>query len=122
MELHGVSSGDLDVKSPAEKFFRSVTDDINGPFDNIEDKMETMNLEDRTLTMRMSGCLISESYKTVKATITVSPKEDGEGSCVAWKVEFEKIRHDIEDPHLIIDTLIDVLVNYLKETDGNLLL
>lgn len=35
MELHGVSSGDLDVKSPAEKFFRSVTDDINGPFDNI---------------------------------------------------------------------------------------
>lgn len=87
-----------------------------------EDKMETMNLEDRTLTMRMSGCLISESYKAVKATITVSPKEDGEGSCVAWKVEFEKIRHDIEDPHLIIDTLIDVLVNYLKETDGNLLL
>lgn len=30
-----VSSGDLEVKSPADKFFRSVTDDINGPFDNI---------------------------------------------------------------------------------------
>ncbi|CAH8383019.1 unnamed protein product [Eruca vesicaria subsp. sativa] len=121
MELHGVSSGDLDVKSPAEKFFRSLIDDINVPFDNIEDKME-MNLEDRTLTMRMSGCLISEIYKTVKATITVSPKEDGDGSRVAWKVEFEKIGYDMEDPHLIIDTLVDVLVNYLKETDGNLLL
>lgn len=74
------------------------------------------------MTMRMSGCLISESYKTVKVTITVTSKEDGNGSNVVWTVEFEKTRHDIEDPHFIIDTLTDVLINYLKETDENLLL
>lgn len=60
----------------------------------------------------MSGNLVSDSYKKFKATITVTPKADG--SRVLWAVEFEKIRHDVEDPVWIIDSLI----NYLKEIDG----
>lgn len=33
MALHGVSSGELEIKSPADKFFKAFTDDTNGPFD-----------------------------------------------------------------------------------------
>ncbi|KFK44467.1 hypothetical protein AALP_AA1G260100 [Arabis alpina] len=124
MALHGTSTGELDVKSPAVKFFKALTDDINGAFDKLaEEKLsESIDWEKRTMTMRMSGCLISKIYKTVKVTITVTPKEDKNRSKVVWTVESEKIRHDIKDPHFIIKTLIDVLINYLKETDGNLLL
>lgn len=62
----------------------------------------------------MCGNLVSDSYSTFKATITVTPKEDEtDGSRVVWTVEYEKIRHDIGDPMWIID----ILINYLKETD-----
>ncbi|RID53577.1 hypothetical protein BRARA_G00961 [Brassica rapa] len=103
MALHGDSSGEFDIKSPADKFFTSFADDITK--------------EKRTVTLSLSGNLVSDSYKTFKATITVTPAEDeGNGSRVVWTVEFEKIRHDIEDPMWIID----ILINYLKETDENL--
>lgn len=63
----------------------------------------------------MSGNLVSDSYKKFKANITVTPKAyEADGSRVLWAVEFEKIRHDVEDPVWIIDSLI----NYLKEIDG----
>ncbi|KAF8085377.1 hypothetical protein N665_0668s0011 [Sinapis alba] len=103
MALHGDSSGEFDIKSPAEKFFKSFTDDITK--------------EKRTVALSLSGNLVSDSYKTFKATITVSPKDDeAGGSCVVWTVEFEKFHHDVEDPVWIID----ILINYLKETDENL--
>ncbi|CAA7036078.1 unnamed protein product [Microthlaspi erraticum] len=117
MALHGVSSGELEIKSPADMFFKAFTDDVNGPFDKTaEDNTVTTDREKRTVTMVMSGCLISESYKTVKAIVTVTPKKHGSGGNVVWTVEFEKIRRDIKEPHFIIETLI----NYLKETDQDL--
>ncbi|XP_024008025.1 uncharacterized protein At1g24000-like [Eutrema salsugineum] len=119
MALHGISSGKFDIKSPAEKFFISFTEDINSTFDIIskEKITESVGWDLRTVTLSMSGNLISDSYKTFKATITVTPKEDEpDGGQVVWTVEFEKTRHDIEDPVWIID----ILINYLKETDENL--
>lgn len=77
-----------------------------------------MGWEKRTVTLSMSGNLVSDSYKKFKATITVTPKAyEADGSRVLWTVEFEKIRHDVEDPVWIIDSLI----NYLKEIDGVLI-
>ncbi|CAH8356879.1 unnamed protein product [Eruca vesicaria subsp. sativa] len=78
---------------------------------------ESVGWEKRTVTLSLSGNLVSDSFKTFKATIMVTPKEDeGNGSRVVWTVEFEKIRHDVEDPVWIID----ILINYLKETDEEL--
>ncbi|CAF1976975.1 hypothetical protein HID58_075560 [Brassica napus] len=110
MALHGDSSGEFDIKSPADKFFTSFADDISSTF-------RIISKEKRTVTLSLSGNLVSDSYKRFKATITVTPAEDEDnGSRVVWTVEFEKIRHDIEDPMWIID----ILINYLKETDENL--
>lgn len=79
---------------------------------------EYVGWEKRTVTLSMSGNLVSDSYKKFKATITVTPKAyEADGSRVLWTVEFEKIRHDVEDPVWIIDSLI----NYLKEIDGVLI-
>ncbi|CAA7036079.1 unnamed protein product [Microthlaspi erraticum] len=120
MALHGDSSGKFDIKSPADKFFRSFTDDINSTFDIIskEKITEWVGWEKRTVKLSMSGNLISDSYKTFKATIAVTPKKDeADGSHVVWTVEFEKIRRDVEDPVWIIS----ILINYLKETDENLI-
>ncbi|CAH2033761.1 unnamed protein product [Thlaspi arvense] len=122
MALHGVSSGSLEIKSPADKFFRAFTKDISSTFRGIaDDKMESMDPKKRTMTVKMSGCLISKSYKTVKATVTVTPNRNGNGSNVVWSVEFEKLRIGIDDPHSIIDAISNALTNYLMETDGNLL-
>ena len=140
MALHGDSSGEFDIKSPADKFFTSFADDISSTFHIICKSFNSSTIhshiflyhrsnpltnwcsftvakEKRTVTLSLSGNLVSDSYKTFKATITVTPAEDeGNGSRVVWTVEFEKIRHDIEDPMWIID----ILINYLKETDENL--
>ncbi|KAH0878385.1 LOW QUALITY PROTEIN: hypothetical protein HID58_065779 [Brassica napus] len=120
MALHGDSSGEFDTKSPADKLFTSFTDDINNTFDIISNEKitEYVGWEKRTVTLSMSGNLVSDSYKKFKATITVTPKAyEADGSRVLWTVEFEKIRHDVEDPVWIIDSLI----NYLKEIDGVLI-
>ncbi|KAG2303718.1 hypothetical protein Bca4012_062476 [Brassica carinata] len=120
MALHGDSSGEFDTKSPADKLFTSFTDDINNTFDIISNEKitEYVGWEKRTVTLSMSGNLVSDSYKKFKATITVTPKAfEADGSRVLWAVEFEKIRHDVEDPVWIIDSLI----NYLKEIDGILI-
>ncbi|KAG2320911.1 hypothetical protein Bca52824_014124 [Brassica carinata] len=110
MALHRDSSGEFDITSSADKFFTAFTDDISSTFHII-------SKEKRTVALSLSGNLVSDSYKTFKATITVTPKDDeAGGSCVVWTVEFEKIRHDVEDPMWIID----ILINYLKETDENL--
>ncbi|XP_010460170.1 PREDICTED: uncharacterized protein At1g24000-like [Camelina sativa] len=83
MALHGTWYGELDIKSQAARFFKSFTDDIISPTDRIaEEEFESIDSEKRTVTIKMSGCLISEKYKSVKATITVTPKEDGDGSQV----------------------------------------
>ncbi|XP_010498910.1 PREDICTED: uncharacterized protein At1g24000-like [Camelina sativa] len=118
MALHGTWSGKLDIKSPAARFFKSFTDDIIYPTEGIaEEVFESIESEKRTVTIKMSDRLISEKYKSVKATITVTPREDGDGSQVVWTIECSKISSDIDDPQFIIDTL----VNFLKETDENLL-
>ncbi|ESQ34355.1 hypothetical protein EUTSA_v10009521mg [Eutrema salsugineum] len=59
--------------------------------------MESLDPEKKTVTFRISDCLTSDCYKTVIAPITVTPKEDGDGSRVIWTVVFEKIRHGIDD-------------------------
>ncbi|CAH2033762.1 unnamed protein product [Thlaspi arvense] len=119
MVLHGESCGKFDIKSPAEKFFISFTDDINSTFDIIskEKITESVGWEKKTVTLSLSGNLVSDSYDMFKATITVTPREDdADGGHVLWTVEFEKTRHDVEDPVWIID----ILISYLKETDENL--
>ncbi|KAG2311006.1 hypothetical protein Bca52824_022563 [Brassica carinata] len=79
---------------------------------------EYVGWEKRTETLSMSRNLVTDSYKKFKATMTVTPKAyEADGSCVLWTVEFEKIRHDVEDPVWIIDSLI----NYLKVIDGILI-
>ncbi|CAN8313095.1 unnamed protein product [Cochlearia groenlandica] len=117
--LHGKSSGKFDIKSPVKKFFKYLSQDIDNTFDIIskEKIIEPVNGEKRTVKFSMNGIIISDSYKTFKATITVTPKKGHEvdGGHVAWTVEFEKFCHNVEDPVWIIN----ILINYVIEVDEN---
>ncbi|CAA7036089.1 unnamed protein product [Microthlaspi erraticum] len=66
------------------------------------EKIEAVDMENKSWTYSIIGGELMEYYKTFKATITVTPKKDG-GSILKWSGEFEKTSHEIPDPHAIKD-------------------
>ncbi|CAH2033764.1 unnamed protein product [Thlaspi arvense] len=119
--LHGSFSGEVVIGAPADKFLDKFTSTGSLPpcmfelkyIEEMKLKFESKDLEKRTVKITIHGSLTSGKYKTVEATFTVTPREDRNGSRVAWTVEFEKIHQDIEDPLWLIDNL-DV---YFKQLD-----
>lgn len=79
------------------------------------ERIETVDLENKSMTYSIIGGEMLEYYKTFKGTITVTPK--GGGSILKWSAEFEKTGHEIEDPHVIKD----FAVKNFKEIDEYLL-
>lgn len=79
------------------------------------EKIEAVDLENKSWTYSIIGGELMEYYKTFKATITVTPKDGG--SILKWSGEFEKTGHEIPDPHAIKD----FAVKNFKEIDEYLL-
>ncbi|ESQ34393.1 hypothetical protein EUTSA_v10009502mg [Eutrema salsugineum] len=118
MTLNGALSVDFDVKSPADKFFKAFVGNANAPTEvSGEVEIEAVDWVKRVSTMKMKGVQKSKRYKTLKGTITVTPKERGNGSRVVWTVRFEKVSDGTEDPHFFVDEA----PKYFKEIDDHLL-
>ncbi|KAJ4881419.1 hypothetical protein Bca4012_056067 [Brassica carinata] len=150
MGLTGVLHVEVEVKSPAEKFWVALGDGINlfpkefpkdyktmqvlagdgnspgsirliiyGEGSTLvkvsAERIEAVDLENKSMTYSIIGGEMLEYYKTFKGTITVTPK--GGGSILKWSAEFEKTGHEIEDPHVIKD----FAVKNFKEIDEYLL-
>ncbi|CAH2033769.1 unnamed protein product [Thlaspi arvense] len=79
------------------------------------ERIESVDLEKRSMTYSIIGGEMLEYYKTFKGTITITPKDGG--SILKWSAEFEKSGHEIDDPHVIKD----FAVKNFKEIDEYLL-
>ncbi|CAA7036084.1 unnamed protein product [Microthlaspi erraticum] len=103
MTLNGVLSTVIDVKSPADEFFKSIVQGalrIPGK-DDLD--TESIHWVKRIITVKFNRDEISESFKTPRGTVTVTPKEEGDGSHVMCTVKFEKINEYIEVPQYLLD-------------------
>ncbi|CAA7036086.1 unnamed protein product [Microthlaspi erraticum] len=117
MSLNGVLSTVTDVKSPADEFFNAIVHSaLRIP---AEDDLDTKCIHwvKRILTVYFNRDEISKSFKTLKVTVTVTPKEEGNGSHVMCTVEFEKINEDIEVPQYLLDAAHKIFI----EMDDDLL-
>lgn len=79
------------------------------------ERIEAVDLENKSMTYSIIGGEMLEYYKTFKGTITVTPKDGG--SLLKWSGEFEKTGHEVADPHVIKD----FAVKNFKEIDEYLL-
>ena len=86
---------------------------------NVEElRFEIVSDDDvakRTVTISILGTLISEGYKTVKARITVTPREeDITKSCLEYTFEFDKIKN-----HIRKTEIVESLLTYIDISDTN---
>ncbi|KAH0894844.1 hypothetical protein HID58_057273 [Brassica napus] len=115
-------SGELDIKSPADRFmkhFIRVHNNVSGMFPYLGELqfiVNETNWEARTVIGHIIGNVISKSYKMVEATLTAIPRGDMTSSGVAWTVVFEKIGLDVQDREQIVGTL----ENLIEKIDRNL--
>ncbi|CAH8253474.1 unnamed protein product [Arabidopsis lyrata] len=67
----------------------------------LAERIEAVDLENKSMSYSIIGGEMLEYYKTFKGTITCIPKDGG--SLLKWSGEFEMTAHEIDDPHVIKD-------------------
>lgn len=72
-------------------------------------QIESTDLEKRTVKMSIFWNHISDFFKKIEATFTITPTRDMIPSCLEWSVDFEKISYDIVDPMWIVSTLLEYI-------------
>ncbi|CAF1860848.1 unnamed protein product [Brassica napus] len=114
-------SGKRYLVSPAEefiKYFIRKKSHVSFFYAAEELRFEIVSDDDvakRTVTMSILGTLISEGYKTVKARITVTPREeDITKSCLEYTFEFDKIKN-----HIRKTEIVESLLTYIDISDTN---
>ncbi|KAL0670284.1 hypothetical protein Bca4012_032988 [Brassica carinata] len=114
-------SGKRYLVSPAEefiKYFIRKKSHVSFFYAAEELRFEIVSDDDvakRTVTMSILGTLISEGYKTVKARITVTPREeDITKSCLEYTFEFDKIKN-----HVRKTEIVESLLTYINISDTN---
>ncbi|KAF3495757.1 hypothetical protein DY000_02055394 [Brassica cretica] len=121
--LHGSYYGVLDIESPEDEFAKYFTrkrewkcynhDSFSFSAVVLRFQIESENLEKKTVKMSIFWNHISDFFKKIEATFTVTPTRDMIPSSLAWSVDFEKISNDIVDPMWIVSTLLE----YIRSTD-----
>ncbi|KAF4364573.1 hypothetical protein CsatB_019792 [Cannabis sativa] len=74
--------------------------------------VEDIDDDKKAITYRVIEGDLMEHYKSFKFVIQVIPKTDGEGSIVHWTIHYEKLHHEIIDPHTMIE-FVHELTKYL---------
>ncbi|XP_054825380.1 MLP-like protein 43 [Prosopis cineraria] len=69
--------------------------------------VEAIDTERNLITFRFLEGDVLDHYKSFKATIQVTPK-DNKGSVVHWTLEYEKLHPQVPDPHSMIQLAIDL--------------
>ncbi|PRQ40954.1 putative START-like domain-containing protein [Rosa chinensis] len=67
---------------------------------------EAIDDENNSITLKVVEGDLLEHYKSFKVTIEASPK--GEGCTVHWTFEYEKVHGDVEDPHTLLQLVVDI--------------
>ncbi|KAG2318750.1 hypothetical protein Bca52824_011963 [Brassica carinata] len=121
--LHGSFYGVLDIESPADEFIKYFTrkrewkcynhDSFSFSAVELRFKIESTDLEKRTVKMSIFWNHISDLFKKIEATFTITPTRDMIRSCLEWSIDFEKTSYDIVDPMWIVSTLLE----YIRSTD-----
>ncbi|CAA7036080.1 unnamed protein product [Microthlaspi erraticum] len=117
MTLNGVLSTVVDVKSSADEFFKAIVGNALRIPGKGDVDTESIHWVKRIITVKFNREGILQAFKTLRGTITVTPKEEGDGSHVMWTVEYEKLYEEIEDPQY----LVDVAHKNFTELDDDLL-
>lgn len=79
-----------------------------------KERIEAVDEEKKTVSYSVIEGDLLKYYKSFKGHIAVSPKEDGSGSSVKWRCEFEKASEEVPDPHVIKDFVVK---NFLELDD-----
>ncbi|KAI5353302.1 hypothetical protein L3X38_006195 [Prunus dulcis] len=78
--------------------------------------IEAIDAEKNLITFKVIEGDLLEHYKSFKITIHATPKALGQGSIVHCTMEYEKHHGDIEDPHTLLQFVVDVS----KDVDAHL--
>ncbi|CAL8995159.1 unnamed protein product [Prunus brigantina] len=78
--------------------------------------IEAIDAEKNLITFKVIEGDLLEHYKSFKITIQATPKAHGQGSIVHCTMEYEKHHGDIEDPHTLLQFVVDVS----KDLDAHL--
>ncbi|CAA7022442.1 unnamed protein product [Microthlaspi erraticum] len=82
-----------------------------------KDRIDAVEPEKNLIRMKcIEGDNLKE-YKSFSFTIQATPKPEGSGSIVHWRLDYEKISEEIAHP----ETLLQLCVDMSKEIDDHLL-
>ncbi|KAG2286451.1 hypothetical protein Bca4012_032989 [Brassica carinata] len=113
-------SGKLEIQSPADEFIKYfIRKKSHVSFfyaaEDLKFEILSADIASRTVTVTILGTLISKSYKMVKATFTVAPREeDITKSCLEYTFEFNEINN-----YIGITVIVESLLTYILISDGN---
>ncbi|KAK7273854.1 hypothetical protein RIF29_14918 [Crotalaria pallida] len=83
----------------------------------IKTKIEAIDDENKTITYSLFDAEISESYKSLKATLQVIYKENV--ALVKWTYEYEKLKENITAPSP--ESCLDIATKVTKDIDAHLI-
>ncbi|XP_015895454.3 kirola [Ziziphus jujuba] len=86
---------------------------LDGKQLSIKEKVEVVDDDNKSITFSILDGAILEHYKSFKATIQVTDKE--EGSLVKWTMDYEKLSEEIPHPH----SYIDLALNIVKDVEAH---
>ncbi|OMO99691.1 hypothetical protein COLO4_13145 [Corchorus olitorius] len=79
-----------------------------------EEQLEAIDDESKTLTFKMAGGEIGNTFKSLKSVLKVTPKD--EGSLVNWTLIYEKQNDNSPEPV----GYKDFMATWIKNVDANL--
>ncbi|XP_057441424.1 MLP-like protein 34 [Lotus japonicus] len=108
-DWHGVGVGSV----------KHWTNVIDGKAITLEERIEAIDEEKKTIKHSIYGGDISPHYKTFTLILQVIDKNDGGDAVdvVKWTIEYEKLDEDIEPPH----GWMEFLNKGTRDIDANLL-
>ncbi|KAK7273859.1 hypothetical protein RIF29_14923 [Crotalaria pallida] len=89
---------------------------IEGKKTTHKSKIEAIDDENKSITYSIFDAKVSESYKSLKATLQVIDK--GNGGIVKWTFEYEKLKENITAASP--ESFLDIAVNVTKDIDAHL--
>ncbi|RDY03951.1 MLP-like protein 43 [Mucuna pruriens] len=90
---------------------------IEGKKTNAKEKIEAIDDDNKSITYSFFDGEISESYKSLRATLQVIDKENG--AIVKWTYEYEKLKENIAAASP--DSYLDLATMITKDIDAHLL-
>ena len=74
-----------------------------------KERVEAVDHEKNMISFRVIEGDLMDHYKSFLITITARPNPENPKRCIVhWHMEFEKLHHEIIDPHTLLEFTVDV--------------